>query len=141
MTASFTLSTWVETQLAAVEHALTSWVPASAPAGLGEAMRYAVLDGGKRLRPLLVMAAAEAARGHRQAAMRAACAVPLTRPAAISRRAFSATRHCLTGCSIGEVLGMVTGTEHGFPARRVLSPPAEGRRPRGATSRRATRRR
>ena len=34
------------------------WVPRDAPAGLGEAMRYGVLDGGKRLRPLLVLAAA-----------------------------------------------------------------------------------
>ena len=38
----------------------TRWVPADAPAGLGEAMRYGVLDGGKRLRPLLVLAACEA---------------------------------------------------------------------------------
>ena len=37
-----------------------AWVPADAPAGLGEAMRYGVLDGGKRLRPLLVLAACEA---------------------------------------------------------------------------------
>ena len=37
------------------------------PARLGEAMRYAVLDGGKRLRPLLVLAAAEAVRRPRRA--------------------------------------------------------------------------
>ena len=40
-------------------------------------MRYAVLDGGKRLRPLLVLAAAEAVQGHPGAALRAACAVEL----------------------------------------------------------------
>lgn len=51
--------------------------PAPAPAGLGDAMRYAVLDGGKRLRPLLVMAACEAVDGHPRAALRAACAVEL----------------------------------------------------------------
>ncbi len=51
--------------------------PAMHPAGLGEAMRYGVLDGGKRLRPLLVLAACEAARGARAAAMRAAVAVEL----------------------------------------------------------------
>ena len=28
----------------------------------------------------------------------------------LNRLAFSATTHCLTGCGIGEVLGMVTGT-------------------------------
>ncbi|MBC7547051.1 MAG: polyprenyl synthetase family protein [Polaromonas sp.] len=38
-------------------------------------MRYAVLDGGKRLRPLLVLAACEAVNGDKQAALRAACAV------------------------------------------------------------------
>jgi farnesyl diphosphate synthase len=53
------------------------WVPADTPARLGEAMRYAVLDGGKRLRPLLVLAAAEAVDGHLEAALRAGCAVEL----------------------------------------------------------------
>ena len=46
-------------------------------AGLGEAMRYAVLDGGKRLRPLLVLAACEAVNGNPHAALRSACAVEL----------------------------------------------------------------
>ncbi|MFD0669786.1 polyprenyl synthetase family protein [Ramlibacter sp. MAHUQ-53] len=68
---------WTSQRLEAVEAALSLWVPADAPAGLGEAMRYAVLDGGKRLRPLLVLAAAEAAGGHLEAALRAACAVEL----------------------------------------------------------------
>ena len=40
-------------------------------------MRYAVLDGGKRVRPLLVLAAAERSHGARGAALRAACAVEL----------------------------------------------------------------
>jgi len=40
-------------------------------------MRYAVLDGGKRLRPLLVLAANEAVGGDAQAALRAACATEL----------------------------------------------------------------
>ncbi|HNK52281.1 MAG TPA: polyprenyl synthetase family protein [Ottowia sp.] len=64
-------------QLAQVESGLSRWVRLDAPAGLGEAMRYAVLDGGKRLRPLLVLAAAEAVQGHAAAALRAACAVEL----------------------------------------------------------------
>jgi farnesyl diphosphate synthase len=68
---------WASRQLAAVEDALGHWVPASAPAGLGDAMRYGVLDGGKRLRPLLVLAAAHAVRGHAEAALRASCAVEL----------------------------------------------------------------
>jgi hypothetical protein len=32
----------------------------------------------------------------------------------LTRLAFSATVHCLTGCAIGEVLGMVIGTALGF---------------------------
>lgn len=74
---------WMSTQLELVEQALSAWVPSDAPAGLGGAMRYAVLDGGKRLRPLLVLAAAQAVAGQamgpqaQQAALRAACAVEL----------------------------------------------------------------
>jgi len=80
---------WSQNHLAHVEQALTLWVGDGAPAGLGDAMRYAVLDGGKRLRPLLVLAAYEAARSGSsdsaapegaaldEAALRAACAVEL----------------------------------------------------------------
>jgi farnesyl diphosphate synthase len=68
---------WARQQLAAVETALETWVPLDAPAGLGVAMRYGVLDGGKRLRPLLVLAACQAVAGHADAALRAAVAVEL----------------------------------------------------------------
>ncbi len=68
---------WARSELAAVESALETWVPANAPAGLGLAMRYGVLDGGKRVRPLLVLAACQAVDGQREAALRAACAVEL----------------------------------------------------------------
>lgn len=68
---------WVDTSLTAVEAALDGLVPVQAPAGLGEAMRYAVLGGGKRLRPLLVLASCESVGGNVFAAMRAACAVEL----------------------------------------------------------------
>jgi farnesyl diphosphate synthase len=77
------LDQWSNHGLATVEAALSSWISPQAPAGLGEAMRYAVLDGGKRLRPLLVLAAREAvAHGTKdtaldEAALRAACAVEL----------------------------------------------------------------
>lgn len=68
---------WARDELLAVESALEAWVPEFAPAGLGQAMRYGVLDGGKRLRPLLVMAACLAVGGQREAALRAAVAVEL----------------------------------------------------------------
>jgi len=74
---SFDLGRWSAERLDQVEQALSAWVPSAAPARLGEAMRYAVLDGGKRLRPLLVLGAAEAVAGHAEAALRAGCAVEL----------------------------------------------------------------
>ena len=77
----FDLDAWSTGQLAAIERALYRWVAspadAPAPAGLGDAMRYAVLDGGKRLRPLLVMAACDAVNGDAAVALRPACAVEL----------------------------------------------------------------
>ncbi len=78
---SWDFSAWSEQGLRAVETALSAWVPGDAPAGLGDAMRYAVLDGGKRLRPLLALAAAEAVlpvgMSVPTGALRAACAVEL----------------------------------------------------------------
>jgi len=80
---SFDMQTWSRQQLTAVEQALNDWVPEDAPAQLGEAMRYAVLDGGKRLRPLLVLASLQACAGEQAASwmndagMRAACAIEL----------------------------------------------------------------
>jgi farnesyl diphosphate synthase len=77
MTHTLDFQSWMQAQLADVEEALDRGVPAQAPAGLGDAMRYAVLGGGKRLRPLLVLATGQSLRGHSQAAMNAACAVEL----------------------------------------------------------------
>jgi farnesyl diphosphate synthase len=82
---------WMCAQLAHVEKALSDWVAPSSSVNsntsedlapvLSQAMRYAVLDGGKRLRPLLVLATAEAVAAtdekSTQAALRAACAVEL----------------------------------------------------------------
>ena len=80
MAADFDLTDWSRARQLRVEQALSAWVAPDAPAGLGEAMRYAVLDGGKRLRPLLVLAASEAVTpldALNEAALRAACAVEL----------------------------------------------------------------
>jgi farnesyl diphosphate synthase len=77
-TQAFDLDAWMLDRLRAVEQALSRWVAEDSPAGLGHAMRYAVLDGGKRLRPLLVLAASQSAdTPNTEAAMRAACAVEL----------------------------------------------------------------
>jgi farnesyl diphosphate synthase len=75
--ADMSFDAWMRERLVEVERALEQWVPADAPAGLGDAMRYGVLGAGKRLRPLLVLAAGEAVGGDREAALRAAAAAEL----------------------------------------------------------------
>jgi len=78
MSVPFEFQAWMAPHLQRVERALSDWLDASAPAGLGQAMRYAVLDGGKRLRPLMVLAAAQAVdAAESPAALRAACAIEL----------------------------------------------------------------
>ncbi len=71
---------WRRDQTAAVEAALEQRLPRAQqpPESLHRAMRYAVLGGGKRLRPLLCLAAAEACAGAPvAAAMPLACALEL----------------------------------------------------------------
>ncbi len=102
--AVFQLEDWIAPRLLRIERALEDWIRGAAQAQLEQAMRYAVLDGGKRLRPLLALAAHEAARSghaesvgagenahapranrdeaavranHDEAALRAACALEL----------------------------------------------------------------
>ncbi len=73
----FDFAAWNQARCAQVEEALAQWVPVHAPAGLGDAMRYAVLGGGKRLRPLLALAACDSLNGHAGAGLRAACSTEL----------------------------------------------------------------
>jgi geranylgeranyl diphosphate synthase, type II len=81
------LRDWLEARRADVERALERFLPAapSCPPRVGEAMRYSVFAGGKRLRPMLALAAAESvamANGRdvsaaRMAALPTACALEL----------------------------------------------------------------
>ena len=81
------LQAWLAARRRDVDAALERWVPASGcePALVWEAMRYSLMAGGKRLRPLLVLAAAEAvaerdggdAEESRALALPAACALEL----------------------------------------------------------------
>lgn len=56
-----TFAGWMKSIQGGMEEALAAFLPSAAdvPARLHEAMRYAVLDGGKRVRPLLVFAAGD----------------------------------------------------------------------------------
>lgn len=70
---------YLRERAALVEQALADAVAAAdAPAGrLLEAMRYSLLGGGKRLRPVLALAACEAVGGPLHAAMGFACAIEM----------------------------------------------------------------
>jgi len=63
--------------LAALEVRPGSTVAATCPPRLLEAMRYSLLGGGKRLRPILALMAAEACGGDPEAALPAACALEM----------------------------------------------------------------
>ena len=60
-----------------IDKALNRWLPRERvkPATIHKAMRYSLFAGGKRLRPILTLAAAEACGGDPQDALPAACAV------------------------------------------------------------------
>ncbi len=57
-----------------LEQYFTEWAPDNT---LQEAMRYSLLAGGKRLRPILVLQFARAAGGNMESALEAACAVEM----------------------------------------------------------------
>jgi geranylgeranyl diphosphate synthase type II len=71
------LKEYLRQRAAEVDAALDAWLPPAkrAPATIHKAMRYAVFAGGKRLRPVLCLAAAEACGGDPARALPAACAV------------------------------------------------------------------
>lgn len=73
------ITPYIEEISALVTSQLQQTVPATwdIPAHLREAMSYSLMAGGKRLRPLLVIAAAEALQGRREAALPVACAVEM----------------------------------------------------------------
>jgi geranylgeranyl diphosphate synthase, type II len=76
---SFDLKGYLAERKALVETELFACLPPAGtrPAEFSDAMRHAVLSGGKRLRPILCLAAAEASGGKADAALHAACAVEL----------------------------------------------------------------
>jgi len=77
---SFDLESYMRMRREAVDAALSTLlaVPPDADYGrLREGMRYAALLGGKRMRPVVAMAACEAAGGDLETALPAACAIEL----------------------------------------------------------------
>ena len=76
---SLGIAHWMADTQARIEAALSLFLPASGsiPARLHDAMRYATLGGGKRIRPLLVCAAGELTGATPERLDRIACAVEL----------------------------------------------------------------
>jgi geranylgeranyl diphosphate synthase, type II len=71
------LQSYLTARTKMVDRALDRYLPAGSakPATIHKAMRYSIFAGGKRLRPVLTLAAAEACGGKIPAAFPAACAV------------------------------------------------------------------
>jgi geranylgeranyl diphosphate synthase type II len=76
-TAGFDLGKYVALATDSVNKALDGYIPAAShkPATIHKAMRYSLFAGGKRMRPALCLAAAEACGGKQAEAMPLACAV------------------------------------------------------------------
>jgi geranylgeranyl diphosphate synthase, type II len=71
------LKKYLRTRQKEIDRALDRYLPKASmkPATLHKAMRYSLFAGGKRLRPILCLAAAEACRGNIDHALPLACAV------------------------------------------------------------------
>jgi geranylgeranyl diphosphate synthase type II len=73
------LKSYLRARQTRVEAALNQYLPAedTLPASLHKAMRYSVFAGGKRIRPLLMMASCEAVGGDTEKVLPAACAMEM----------------------------------------------------------------
>jgi geranylgeranyl diphosphate synthase type II len=73
------MTEWLAVRRAEIERALVTVLPdpPDCPAVIADAMRYSLNAGGKRLRPILCLASAEAVGGDRALAIPAACAIEL----------------------------------------------------------------
>ncbi|MEB3830547.1 geranylgeranyl diphosphate synthase CrtE [Phormidium sp. CCY1219] len=73
----FDLKAYLAQRKALVETALDDYLPVKAPETIYEAMRYSLLAGGKRLRPILCLASCELIGGTVEMAMPTACALEM----------------------------------------------------------------
>ena len=71
------LKSYLTTRTKVIDRALDRFLPRAKvkPGTIHKAMRYSLFAGGKRLRPALTLAAAEACGGDMERALPAACAV------------------------------------------------------------------
>ena len=112
------LKSYLKQRQTLVNRALTGYLPptGSVPGRIHEAMRYSVLGEGKRIRPILVLAACEAAGGRVSDALHAACALELVHAYSLVHDDLPAMddddfRRGKPSChkKFGEALGILTG--------------------------------
>lgn len=79
MSSDWQLETYLQERVQLTESALDRFLPSAEtlPVSLHESMRYSVFAGGKRIRPILMMAACEAVGGTPQQVLPAACAIEM----------------------------------------------------------------
>ncbi len=127
------LEIYFKKQSAKIEKALLSYLPKAekhAPA-LYQAMRYAVMSGGKRVRPILALAACEAVGGDSRRAMPAACALEMIHSYSLVHDDLpcmddDAVRRGKATCHVkfGEVTALLAGDALLTLAFKILSAPA-----------------
>lgn len=112
------LATYIATRGRLIDESLDTYLPPETqpPVILHRAMRYCLFAGGKRLRPLLVLASTEVCGGEMQAALPVACAVELIHTYSLIHDDLpsmdnSDTRRGRPTCHIvfGEAIAVLTG--------------------------------
>lgn len=135
MTTRTPLASYLKHRQALITRALERALPkASSPPVIHEAMRYSVLGDGKRIRPILTLAAAESVGGALEEAIPAACAVELVHAYSLVHDDLPAmdddeVRRGRPSChkQFGEAIGILTGDALLTLSFEVLARPA--RRP------------
>lgn len=138
------IESYIKDRAALVEHELNASLPAgwNIPAALRESMLYSLMAGGKRLRPILVLAAAEALGAEAKSALPVACAIEMIHTYSLIHDDLPAMdnddyrRGKLTNHKVyGEAMAILAGdgllthafysiaqtARHGVPAERALA--------------------
>ncbi|HEY9668078.1 MAG TPA: farnesyl diphosphate synthase, partial [Coleofasciculaceae cyanobacterium] len=137
---TFDLSNYLSQRQAQVEAALDRYLPLIYPEKIYEAMRYSLLAGGKRLRPILCLATCELAGGTVEMALPTACALEMIHTMSLIHddlpamdnddyRRGKLTNHKVYGEDIAILAGdgllayafeCVATLTHNVPAQRIL---------------------
>lgn len=132
------LDTYFEKQIRKINAALDGYLPKESdyPPGVHKAMRYSVLPGGKRVRPIFVLAACEAVGGKEKKVLPAACAIELIHNYSLIHDDLPCmddddTRRGQPTChrQFGEATALLAGDALLTLAFRILSDPGDSKNP------------